>query len=573
MTWVKGTSATNGTFSTTTGRTETVSIAVSVGEVICVAVTTAGIFPAAPPSTVIIESTLGNSYVHQTGVLDTTNNQRIDTYLCVATHASTDVLNAAFNPTPGTTQAGAVTINADPFTAGGSASSVADGTGAAQVQTAPGTGTDAVSSGAWSTATDGDLIYAATVDTQTGADPGVHGTGFTDGSVSSGATTIVLRTEFRTQATHGSISGTFTATTGTDIFITAANAVTAGSLTLAGQTGTFTEGAISRAITKALTGQTATFSEGTITASTGGNVTLSLTGQTATFAEGTLGLNIGYTLNDGVPLTGQTAAFTEGTPTGSISYTLGSQSATFTEGTIARAVSTALVGQSGTFTEGTPSAALSYPLVAQTATFTEGTISASSGGNVTLSLSGQTSTFSEGTISISGGNVTVSLTGQTATFTEGAIAKNLATAIAGQSASFTEGAITRSSLFGILGQSASFAEGTITRSQTGPVTISLTGLTATFAEGIIAISASGFRVQAVSSGYYANVYRTPGDVFDILNAADFSDSSIDYQPPSSATTGFGWMTKVSNDTPLFTWQEANNATYFPAVDPNRRFVY
>lgn len=257
--------------------------------------------------------------------------------------------------------------------------------------------------------------------------------------------------------------GTSSVTTVTTVKISAftGDDVSSG-ITLTGQTGTFTEGTISRAITKALTGQTATFTEGTITASTGGNVTLSLTGQSATFTEGALGLNIGYTLNDGVPLTGQTASFTEGTPTGSISYTLGSQSATFTEGTIARAVSTALVGQSGTFTEGTPSAALSYPLVAQTATFTEGTISASSGGNVTLSLSGQTANFSEGILSP---NTVLGLTAQSGTFSAGSLSGSISTAI--------------------LGQTGTFTEGTITAQFTGNVTITLGSLTATFSEGFL----------------------------------------------------------------------------------------
>lgn len=284
--------------------------------------------------------------------------------------------------------------------------------------------------------------------------------------------------------------GTSSVTTVTTVKISAftGDDVSSG-ITLTGQTGTFTEGTISRAITKALTGQTATFTEGTISASTGGNVTLSLTGQTATFTEGTLGLNIGYTLNDGVPLTGQTASFTEGTPTGSISYTLGSQSATFTEGTIARAVSSALVGQSGTFTEGTITRAASYPLVAQTATFTEGTISASSGGNVTLSLSGQTASFSEGTIA-----PTVSL------------------ALLGQSTTYTPGSLTGSLSAALQGQTGTFSEGTITAQATGDVTRSLFGQTATFTEGIITSNGTGAgrhrKRYAVRDGYKLLLFET-----------------------------------------------------------------
>jgi hypothetical protein len=91
--------------------------------------------------------------------------------------------------------------------------------------------------------------------------------------------------------------------------------------------------------------------------------------------------------------------------------------------------------------------------------------------------------------------------------------------------------------------------------------------------GGVAPVTTGFRVMAVTAGLYGNVYYVPGDVFDIVQASDYSDSSIDYQPPSSATTGFGWMTRVPQTTPLYVWQESNNATYFPAADPNRRFVF
>lgn len=83
----------------------------------------------------------------------------------------------------------------------------------------------------------------------------------------------------------------------------------------------------------------------------------------------------------------------------------------------------------------------------------------------------------------------------------------------------------------------------------------------------------GFRVTAVTAGWYLNVFRTPGDVFDLIFAADFSDSTIDYQPASSGTVGFGWMARVPQNTPLVNWLEMNNAPYLPPQDPNRRFVY
>jgi hypothetical protein len=239
---------------------------------------------------------------------------------------------------------------------------------------------------------------------------------------------------------------------------------TSSGINLTGQTVTSSEGTVSQAVDYSLSGQTATFSEGTITASTGGNVTLSLTGQSATFTEGAIALNLGYTLNDGVPLTGQTATFGEGSAASAVSYTLGSQSASFTEGALSSALSNGLTAQSATFAEGAIVEAVSYPLVAQSATFTEGSISASVGGNVTLTLSGQT-----------------------ATFTEGALTRSSALGIIGQSASFAEGSLTRSASAAILGVAANFTEGTITASAAGNVTLTLSGITASFVEGVISL--------------------------------------------------------------------------------------
>lgn len=226
MSWAKGTSQTNGTFSSTTGAAETVTLgSVAVGDTIAVALSIATDVGGAPASGVVTDS-LGNTYTSVVNVLDSTQHQRVQLFRCIVTSAGTPTLTPGFNPTPGTTTANAVTINADPFT-GSTSTSAGDGA-TGQNQSSPGTGTDAVTSGAIVTGTNGDLIYAATVDTTTGADPGTIGTGFTSGSVSSAATTIVTRTEFLEQGTAGSVSGTFTAAVGTHRFITAVMGVTSG---------------------------------------------------------------------------------------------------------------------------------------------------------------------------------------------------------------------------------------------------------------------------------------------------------------------------------------------------------
>lgn len=170
------------------------------------------------------------------------------------------------------------------------------------------------------------------------------------------------------------------------------------------QTATFSEGVQTRNITYGLTGQTATFSEGTISASSGGNVTLSLSGQSVTFSEGTIGLNLGYSLNDGVPLTGQTANFTEGTPTNSVTYGLTGQTVTLTEGTITSQVggnvTLSLTGQTVTLTEGTITTLSGYSLTGQTGTLSEGTIA---NGGLVIALTGQTIQGISGTVTQSGG--------------------------------------------------------------------------------------------------------------------------------------------------------------------------
>lgn len=82
---------------------------------------------------------------------------------------------------------------------------------------------------------------------------------------------------------------------------------------------------------------------------------------------------------------------------------------------------------------------------------------------------------------------------------------------------------------------------------------------------------TGFRVMAVTAGYYLGVYRTAGDVFDIIQASDFSDSTVDYQINSN-NVGYGWMARVPPGTPLVNWLDSNNAPYLPPQDPLRKFI-
>jgi hypothetical protein len=85
------------------------------------------------------------------------------------------------------------------------------------------------------------------------------------------------------------------------------------------------------------------------------------------------------------------------------------------------------------------------------------------------------------------------------------------------------------------------------------------------------VSNTGFRVTAVTAGWYGGVFRTPGDVFDILYASDYSDSTVNYES-GAGETAYGWMLAVAPTTPLFNWLQSNGAPYFPPQDPNRRFI-
>lgn len=229
MAFAKGTSATGGSFSGATSGTVAAGQALSVGDVVIVYLSTAcdGLNL---PSSSVIDDNLGNTYTARTPApQDTTNHQMMEQFASVITNAGTPTVRCRWNPVPGTSACQAWTMNLDPFT-GSDASSATDGSNG-QSQAVPGGGADAVSSNTFTPAHNGCLITSSTVDTSTGTDPGTHGTGFTDGSLSSVATTIVVRTEYRVQATAALAAGTFTAISGADSFVTTAFALTPSSAT------------------------------------------------------------------------------------------------------------------------------------------------------------------------------------------------------------------------------------------------------------------------------------------------------------------------------------------------------
>lgn len=66
------------------------------------------------------------------------------------------------------------------------------------------------------------------------------------------------------------------------------------------------------------------------------------------------------------------------------------------------------------------------------------------------------------------------------------------------------------------------------------------------------------RVQAVQRGQYSGIFRDVGDVFDIDNAGDLSDSTVSQVPVGNPDYPlYGWMLVVPNVTPLYSFALAN----------------
>ena len=62
------------------------------------------------------------------------------------------------------------------------------------------------------------------------------------------------------------------------------------------------------------------------------------------------------------------------------------------------------------------------------------------------------------------------------------------------------------------------------------------------------------RVKAIAPGYYGNIFRDIGDVFDLANSGDLSDSTVNQVPSTNPDSPvYGWMLVVPGTTPLFSW--------------------
>ena len=81
------------------------------------------------------------------------------------------------------------------------------------------------------------------------------------------------------------------------------------------------------------------------------------------------------------------------------------------------------------------------------------------------------------------------------------------------------------------------------------------------------------RVQAISSGFYQGDYKDIGDVFDLANTGDLSDSTVSQVPAGNPDYPvYGWMLQVPLTTPLYNWSQATGGASSPRNAPRRVIV-
>jgi hypothetical protein len=144
--------------------------------------------------------------------------------------------------------------------------------------------------------------------------------------------------------------------------------------------------------------------------------------------------------------------------------------------------------------------------------------------------------------------VSVSLTGSAIASSTGVLTGAIGETLTGISITSAAGTVTGVTGGGVAlgGQAFGSAAGTF---PSPSINVPLTGNAITSSSGVI-LGGSGFRVQATAIGDYQGVLYGPGEVFDILRAADFSDSTVDYSLGEAGGPMYGWMKQVPASTPL-----------------------
>jgi hypothetical protein len=148
-----------------------------------------------------------STYTAETEINDTTNNEGTVAFHCANVKAGVTSVTIHFSPAPIV-----ATAIVEEFSGNLVQNDGRDGAAhGGQLQPSPGTGTDGISSGTFTTTTNGDLIWGGTGN-NSGAGAASAGTGFTAGTRFTGTgSNADLDTEFLTQTTAGSgTAATFT---------------------------------------------------------------------------------------------------------------------------------------------------------------------------------------------------------------------------------------------------------------------------------------------------------------------------------------------------------------------------
>lgn len=150
---------------------------------------------------------------------------------------------------------------------------------------------------------------------------------------------------------------------------------------------------------------------------------------------------------------------------GGVSVALTGQAGTFSAGTLSPSSTVALAGSAGSFSSGTLAPGIGVNLTGSSGTFSAGSLSI----GISIPLAGEAGTFSTGIITISGSNVSIALTGEAAAFSAGTLGVSIAAGLTGSLASFSAGTLSPAFSVTITGSLASFTAGSVSATHNVPL--------------------------------------------------------------------------------------------------------
>jgi len=371
-----------------------------------------------------------------------------------------------------------------------------DDAGVHQVQTSPGTGTDAITSGNTGTLSSQPRMVLGVSYSYTGTATPSTGTGYTNiGAIWNfeGAFGLCARLEHKRVTATTAVATTFTTTQGSDTHLTMAvtlkESVGGGpdlTLALTGIAITGSQGAEVPARELAATGQALTSGQGTLTAAKSEALTgtalasgqesvtpsrdKAATGQSGTFGQGSVA--------PVTALAGSAATTGQGSTTPTSARALTGSAASFTSGTSSPSATLALTGQALTSGQGTvtPSSSTDVALTGTAATTGQGSVVPSR----TVAGSGQAGTFGQGTLTPMG-DESDALTGQALAGSQGSLTPSQAPALTGSVLTGTQGTGVPSTTLALAGQALTSGQGSVTTG--ADATAALTGQAITSPQG------------------------------------------------------------------------------------------